>query len=47
MNKWEQIDEKETATAWLRPQRKFIYDTPIYPWAPFEPLVNFDLRFKQ
>ncbi len=47
MNIWEQQDEKETARAWKRPIKHYIYDLPFYPECVPEPIVNFDLNFKQ
>ncbi len=47
MNIWEREDERVTAKHWFRPQRMYIYDTPIYPWVPPEPQVNFDLGWKK
>ncbi len=33
---------------WMkRPPRQFINDKPFYPWLVPEPIVNFDLNFKQ
>lgn len=33
---------------WLhRPPRTFFNDPPFYPWVVPEPLVNFDLGYKQ
>ncbi len=32
MTPWEQQEEKELAAAFKRPQRKYIYDKPFYPW---------------
>lgn len=49
MTPWEQQEEKELAAAFKRPQRKYIYDKPFYPWLPPTPIipsVNFDLNFK-
>lgn len=50
MTPWEQQEERELAAIFRRPQRKYIYDPPTYPWLPPEPLVNqpyvnFDLGF--
>lgn len=39
--------EKEVASIFKRPQREFIFDTPIYPYIPPAPLANFDLNFKE
>lgn len=39
--------EIELAKWMKRPPRQFIHDMPFYPWAVPEPLVNFDLNFKQ
>lgn len=47
MNKWEREDERVTAIHWFRPQKQYIYDTPYYPWTKIEPLVNFDLKFRE
>lgn len=49
MTPWEQQEEKELATVFRRPQRKYIYDKPYYPWLPPTPIipsVNFDLNYK-
>ncbi len=33
---------------WLhRPPRTYFDDKPFYPWVPPEPVVNFDLNYKQ
>ena len=51
MTPWEQQEERELAAIFRRPQRKYIFDKPTYPWLPFEPLVNqpynvnFDLNY--
>lgn len=42
-------DEYETCRAWDRPPRKFLTDTPFYPWMPRDPpqcRVSFKLGFK-
>lgn len=46
MTPWEEQEEKELAEIFKRPRRKFILDTPFYPWCPPEPQVNFDLGYK-
>lgn len=46
MNSWELQEEKEIAKLFGRPMRTFIRDIPFYPGIPPEPLVNFDLNFK-
>lgn len=45
LNKWEQEDERQTAIAFKRPQKHFIYDPPFYPYFPPEALVNFHLKY--
>lgn len=50
MTPWEQQEEKEVAAFFRRPQRKFIFDMPTYPFfppAPVVPKINFDLMFKE
>ncbi len=37
MNIYELKDEIETASAFCRPVRRYIYDKPYYPWLPIEP----------
>lgn len=33
---------------WMkRPPRTFLHDKPFYPWCVPEPVVNFDLNYKQ
>lgn len=33
---------------WLkRPPRHYFNDTPFYPWLVPEPVVNFDLKYKE
>lgn len=46
MTPWEQQEEAEIAKIFKRPQRKFIFDPPFYPYLPPEPKVNFDLNFQ-
>lgn len=46
MTPWEQEQEREDAAIWKRPQRYFIKDPPFYPYVIPEPLVNFDLGWK-
>nr|BAG84586.1 hypothetical protein [Torque teno midi virus] len=43
---WGKIIEKECAIAFKRPERTYMNDTPIYPWLPPSPKVNFALNFK-
>lgn len=40
-------EEKLLATIFKRPMRQFFGDTPIYPWLPPEPVVNFELNYKK
>lgn len=44
-------DEFETElmlAKWMkRPPNVFIHDKPFYPWCVPEPVVNFDLNYKQ
>lgn len=50
MNAWEQQEEKQDAAIWHRPQRKYIYDKPTYPFfppAPIIPRINFDLMYSE
>ncbi len=42
----EQEDEKMVAAIFRRPQRKYIFDPPTYPFFPTEPRVNFDLGYR-
>lgn len=46
MTPWEEEQEREDAKIWKRPRRSFIFDTPFYPYTIPEPLVNFNLGFK-
>lgn len=49
MTPWEQQEEKEIAALFKRPQRKYIFDKPFYPWLPPTPIVpsvNFELNYK-
>lgn len=39
--------EKELAGIFKRPMRTYVNDKPFYPWLPYEPLVNFDLKYKE
>lgn len=39
--------ERELARIFKRPMRTFINDRPFYPWLPPEPVVNFDLKYKE
>lgn len=39
--------EWELAKFFKRPMRTYFYDDPFYPWLPPEPVVNFDLGYKQ
>lgn len=47
------LTQKELETdieiaSWLkRPVRRYFDDKPFYPWVVPEPVVNFDLKFKQ
>lgn len=45
-NPYELEDEIATAKAWFRPVKSYVYDKPYYPWAKWEPLVNFHLNYK-
>lgn len=47
MTPWELQEEKEIAGIFRRPMRYFLHDKPIYPFFPPEPMVNFDLNYKQ
>lgn len=50
MTPWEQQEEKQEASIWCRPQRKYILDIPTYPFFPITPKVpkvNFDLMFSE
>ena len=44
---WEWEQEKIDALFLKRPQRHFFRDPPTYPYCVPEPIVNFDLGFKQ
>ncbi len=49
LNVYELQDEIETAKAFCRPVKSYIYDTPYYPFfppTPIVPKVNFNLNFK-
>ncbi len=46
MTPWEEEQEREDAKIWKRPRRSFIFDPPFYPYTIPEPLVNFNLGFK-
>ncbi len=46
-NIYEQETEKWISTMFKRPPRSFVHDNPFYPYLVPEPLVNFDLNFKQ
>lgn len=39
--------ELELAKLFKRPPRAFINDKPFYPWLVPEPLVNFNLNYKE
>lgn len=43
----EQEDDLWLAKIFKRPVRTHLLDKPFYPWVPTEPLVNFDLKFKE
>lgn len=47
MNAKEFQTELELAKWMHRPPCTFIGDKPFYPWLVPEPIVNFDLKFKQ
>ncbi len=47
MTPWELQEEKQEAAIWGRPQRYFIFDKPFYHGIIPEPLVNFNLGFKE
>lgn len=47
MTPWEEEQEKMDARIWKRPRRHFILDPPFHPECPPEPVVNFNLGFKQ
>ncbi len=47
MTPWEEEQEKQDAEIWGRPRRYFIKDKPFYHGIIPEPLVNFDLGYKQ
>lgn len=50
MTPWEEQEERQEATIWKRPRRKYILDRPYYPWFPPTPIipkVNFDLAYKE
>lgn len=50
MTPWEQEQERQDAIAFCRPQRKYFYDKPTYPYFPPTPIIpkiNFDLMFKE
>nr|UHS18437.1 MAG: hypothetical protein [Betatorquevirus sp.] len=50
MNAWEQQEEKQDAAIWCRPQRKYLYDKPTYPFFPPTPIIpkiNFDLMYSE
>lgn len=46
MTPWEEEQEREDSRIWKRPRRYFIHDPPFHPECIPEPLVNFNLRFK-
>lgn len=45
--KQEQEDENLLANAFHRPPCKYFGDKPFYPWVPYEPVVNFMLKYKE
>lgn len=45
--KEEFVTELEISKIFKRPPRTFFYDPPFYPWVPPEPVVNFDLKYKE
>lgn len=47
MTPWEEEQEKQEAEIWGHYRRKFIFDKPFYTHLPPEPVVNFDLGYKQ
>ena len=47
MNPQEYATELDVAKWMKRPPCQMIYDVPYYPWLTFEPLVNFDLKYKE
>lgn len=43
-----ELETEIQIASWLkRPVRTFVNDPPFYPWVPPEPVVNFDLNYKQ
>lgn len=47
MTPWEEQEEKLEAAIWGHARRTFIFDKPHYHDIIPEPLVNFNLGFKQ
>lgn len=46
MTPWELQEEKELSRIFMRPERRYIFDKPTYPFFPPTPVVNFALRYK-
>lgn len=46
MNSWELQEEREIAKLFRRPERRYIFDKPFYPYVPPSDkfMVNFDLN---
>lgn len=42
----EQADDLELAKLFKRPLRNFINDKPYYPWLPYTPVANFNLKYQ-
>lgn len=42
----ERADDLELAKLFKRPVRNFINDTPFYPWLPYTPIANFNLKYQ-
>lgn len=40
-------DEKYLAQWMKRPLRTYLHDKPFYPWVVPEPVVNFDLKYRE
>lgn len=42
----ERADDLELAKLFKRPVRDFINDKPFYPWLPYAPVANFNLKYQ-